>query len=128
MEITDIRIRKTNTEGKMRAVVSLTLDNMIAVHDIKIIESKKGLFIAMPCRKTPSGVFKDIVHRSIPKQGNDAVVNPQKYNEMADNPKRTRKGTLTTRKAKRKKPLHTATVLRLLVRRIIIYYGLYVVS
>lgn len=61
MEITDIRIRKTNTEGKMRAVVSLTLDNMIAVHDIKIIESKKGLFIAMPCRKTPSGVFKDIV-------------------------------------------------------------------
>ncbi|MGI6563294.1 MAG: septation regulator SpoVG [Clostridia bacterium] len=95
MEITDIRIRKTNTEGKMRAVVSLTLDNMIAVHDIKIIESKKGLFIAMPCRKTPSGVFKDIVHpiNSETREMMQSLI-LKKYNEMADNPEENAEGDL----------------------------------
>jgi len=62
MEITDIRIRKVNSEGKMKAVVSLTFDNEFVVHDIKIIESQNGLFIAMPSRKTPDGEFKDIAH------------------------------------------------------------------
>jgi stage V sporulation protein G len=62
MEITDIRIRKINAEGKMRAVVSVTFDNAIVIHDIKVIESQDKLFVAMPSRKTPDGEFKDIAH------------------------------------------------------------------
>jgi stage V sporulation protein G len=62
MEITDIRIRKIDTDGKMKAVVSVTFDNEFVVHDIKIIESQNGMFIAMPSRKTPSGEFRDIAH------------------------------------------------------------------
>jgi len=62
MEITDVRIRKIDVEGKMKAVVSVTFDNEFVVHDIKIIESQNGLFIAMPSRKTPDGEFKDIAH------------------------------------------------------------------
>jgi stage V sporulation protein G len=62
MEITDVRIRKIEVEGKMKAVASVTFDNEFVVHDIKIIESQNGLFIAMPSRKTPDGDFKDIAH------------------------------------------------------------------
>ena len=62
MEITDIRIRKIDSEGKMKAVVSVTFNNEFVVHDIKVIESQNGLFIAMPSRKTPSGEFRDIAH------------------------------------------------------------------
>ena len=62
MEITDIRIRKVEADGKMKAVVSVTFDNEFVVHDIKIIESQGGLFIAMPSRKTPTGEFRDIAH------------------------------------------------------------------
>lgn len=62
MEITDVRIRRIDAEGKMKAVVSVTFDNEFVVHDIKIIESQNGLFIAMPSRKTPDGEFKDISH------------------------------------------------------------------
>ncbi len=62
MEITDVRIRKIDSEGKMKAVVSVTFDNEFVVHDIKIIESQNGLFIAMPSRKTPDGEFRDIAH------------------------------------------------------------------
>lgn len=62
MEITDIRVRKLNTEGKMKAVVSVTFDNAIVIHDIKIIDGQEKLFIAMPSRKTPDGEFKDIAH------------------------------------------------------------------
>jgi len=62
MEITDVRIRKIDTEGKMKAVVSVTFDNEFVVHDIKIIESQNGMFIAMPSRKTPDGEFRDIAH------------------------------------------------------------------
>ena len=62
MEITDTRVRKMNKEGKMKAVVSITFDNEIVIHDIKVIEGDKGLFIAMPSRKTSEGDFKDIVH------------------------------------------------------------------
>jgi len=62
MEITDVRIRRIDTEGKMKAVASVTLDNEFVIHDIKIIESHNGLFIAMPSRKTPDGEFKDIAH------------------------------------------------------------------
>ena len=62
MQITDIRIRKIAKEGKMKAVVSITIDDEFVVHDIKIIEGQNGLFIAMPSRKTPDGEFKDIAH------------------------------------------------------------------
>ena len=62
MDITDIRIRKVDTGNKMKAVVTITLNNELVVHDIKVIESKDRLFIAMPSRKTPDGEFKDIFH------------------------------------------------------------------
>lgn len=62
MTITDVRIRKIATEGKMKAIVSVTFDNEFVVHDIKVIEGQNGLFIAMPSRKTPDGEFKDIAH------------------------------------------------------------------
>jgi stage V sporulation protein G len=62
MEITDIRLRKIDTGGKMKAVVSVTFDEEFVVHDIKVIESQNGYFIAMPSRKTSDGEFKDIAH------------------------------------------------------------------
>ena len=62
MNITDVRVRKVSEEGKMKAVISITFDDEFVVHDIKVIESQDGLFIAMPSRKTPSGDFKDIAH------------------------------------------------------------------
>ncbi len=62
MQITDVRIRKISSEGKMKAIVSVTFDNEFVVHDIKVIEGQNGLFIAMPSRKTPAGEFKDIAH------------------------------------------------------------------
>mgnify|MGYP005788776109 CR=1 FL=1 len=62
MQVTDVKIRKITNEGKMKAIVSITLDNEFVVHDIKVIEGENGLFIAMPSRKTPNGEFKDIAH------------------------------------------------------------------
>lgn len=62
MEITDVRIRKVEKEGKMKAVVSITIDNEFVVHDIKVIEGDKGLFIAMPSRRASDGEYRDIAH------------------------------------------------------------------
>jgi len=62
MKITDVRVRKVNDEGKMKAVVSITFDDEFVVHDIKIIEGQNGLFIAMPSRKMGEGDFRDIAH------------------------------------------------------------------
>jgi stage V sporulation protein G len=62
MQITDVRIRKVNDEGKMRAIVSVTFDDEFVVHDIKVIEGQNGLFIAMPSRKMGEGDFRDIAH------------------------------------------------------------------
>ena len=62
MKITDVRIRKDEKEGKMKAVVSITIDEEFVVHDIKIIEGEKGLFIAMPSRKAADGEYRDIAH------------------------------------------------------------------
>ena len=62
MQITDVRIRKVANEGKMKAVVSITIDNEFVVHDIKVIEGEKGLFIAMPSRKAADGEYRDIAH------------------------------------------------------------------
>lgn len=62
MTITDVRVRKVAKDGKMKAVVSITLDEAFVVHDIKVIEGEKGLFIAMPSRKTADGEYRDIAH------------------------------------------------------------------
>ena len=62
MQITDVRVRKVTKEGKMRAVVSITIDDVFVVHDIKVIEGEKGLFIAMPSRKASDGEYRDIEH------------------------------------------------------------------
>jgi stage V sporulation protein G len=62
MQITDVRVRKITKEGKMRAIVSITLDDEFVVHDIKVIEGEKGLFIAMPSKKGTDGEYRDIAH------------------------------------------------------------------
>ena len=62
MQITDVRLRKVNSENRMKAVASVTFDNEFVIHDIKVIESQNGLFMAMPSKKTPSGGYRDIAH------------------------------------------------------------------
>ena len=62
MNITDVRVRKVTKEGKMKAVVSIPIDDEFVVHDIKVIEGEKGLFIAMPSRKATDGEYRDIAH------------------------------------------------------------------
>lgn len=77
MNITDIRIRKTYTENRLRALVSITVDYDLAVHDIKVIEGPERLFVAMPSRKDENGSFRDITHPITPqarKQLEDAVL------------------------------------------------------
>lgn len=85
MQITDIRIRRIAKEGKMKAVVSITFDNAFVVHDIKIIEGEKGLFIAMPSRKATDGEYRDIAH-PINSETRDIVQNAvlQKYEELLE--------------------------------------------
>jgi len=62
MQITDVRVRKIAKEGKMRAIVSITIDDEFVIHDIKVIEGDKGLFIAMPSKKATDGEYRDIAH------------------------------------------------------------------
>jgi stage V sporulation protein G len=62
MEITDVKIRKLFDEGPMKAIASVTFDNQLAVHDIKVISAREKLFIVMPSRKNPDDTFRDIVH------------------------------------------------------------------
>lgn len=82
MQIIDVRIRKIEKEGKMKAVVSITIDEEFVIHDIKIIEGEKGMFIAMPSRKTAEGEYKDIAH-PIKSSTRELIQNLilQKYNE-----------------------------------------------
>ena len=82
MQITDVRIRKIEKEGKIKAVVSITIDEEFVIHDIKIIEGEKGMFIAMPSRKTAEGEYKDIAH-PIKSSTRELIQNLilQKYNE-----------------------------------------------
>ena len=82
MQITDVRIRKIEKEGKMKAVVSITIDEEFVIHDIKIIEGEKGMFIAIPSRKTAEGEYKDIAH-PIKSSTRELIQNLilQKYNE-----------------------------------------------
>ena len=62
MQVTDVRVRRVEKDGKMKAIVSITLDNEFVIHDIKVIEGEKGLFIAMPSRKAADGEYRDIAH------------------------------------------------------------------
>lgn len=62
MQITDVRVRHIEKEGKMKAVVSITLDDELVIHDIKLIEGPQGLFVAMPSRMTGDGKYRDIAH------------------------------------------------------------------
>ena len=83
MEITDVRVRKVTKEGKMKAIVSITLDNEFVIHDIKVIEGEKGLFIAMPSRKASDGEYRDIAH-PINSQTRDHIQSLilEKYQEL----------------------------------------------
>lgn len=71
MNISDIRIRKILQDGRLRAVVSMTVDDSLAVHDIKVVQGDDRLFVAMPSRKDESGVFRDIVHPISPDARGD---------------------------------------------------------
>ena len=84
MQITDVRVRKVPKEGKMRAVVSITIDDVFVVHDIKVIEGEKGLFIAMPSRKASDGEYRDIAH-PINSETRDKIQSLilEKYQEVA---------------------------------------------
>jgi stage V sporulation protein G len=62
MNITDVRVRKLNQEGRMKAIVSVTFDDAFVVHDVKVVDGQNGLFVAMPSRKTAEGEFRDIAH------------------------------------------------------------------
>ncbi|MGI5839254.1 MAG: septation regulator SpoVG [bacterium] len=83
MRITDVRLRKVQTEGKMRAVASITFDDEFVVHDIRVIEGQNGLFAAMPSRKTPEGEFRDVAH-PITSQAREMIQNAvlKAYNEQ----------------------------------------------
>ena len=62
MEVTEVRLRRVNTEGRMRAIASITFDEEFVVHDIRVIDGNNGLFVAMPSKRTPDGEFRDIAH------------------------------------------------------------------
>lgn len=83
MQITDVRIRKINDDGKMKAVASVTFDDEFVVHDIKVIDGQNGLFVAMPSRKMGEGDFRDIAHPLVSEMRNrirDAIF--EKYDEL----------------------------------------------
>ena len=83
MQVTDVRVRRIAKEGKMKAIVSITLDNEFVIHDIKVIEGEKGLFIAMPSRKAGDGDFRDIAHPiNSSDKGSDSGIDTEKYEEV----------------------------------------------
>lgn len=62
MQITDVRLRRVNTDGRMKAIASITIDDEFVVHDIRVIDGNNGMFVAMPSKRTPDGEFRDIAH------------------------------------------------------------------
>lgn len=82
MQITDVRVRKVNSQNRMKAIASVTFDDVFVVHDIKVIEKDNELFIAMPSKKVPNGEFKDIAH-PLNSETREAIKNAilEKYNE-----------------------------------------------
>lgn len=87
MEITDVRVRVLGTESRLKGVATITFDNSFVVHDIKIIEGESGVFIAMPSKKMPNGMFRDIAHPINSETRNmiDAIV-LKYYEEALNNP------------------------------------------
>jgi stage V sporulation protein G len=85
VNITDVRVRKVNTAGKMRAIASITFDDAFVVRDIRVIEGQKGLFVAMPSRKAPDGQFRDIAH-PVTQEARDMIEDAiiSVYNEQGD--------------------------------------------
>ena len=85
MQITDVRVKKITKEGKMKAIVSITINNEFVVHDIKVIEGDKGLFIAMPSKKSLDGEYRDIAHpiNSETRESIQKII-LAKYNEVLD--------------------------------------------
>jgi stage V sporulation protein G len=67
VQITDVRLRRVNTDGRMKAIASITIDHEFVVHDVRLIEGNNGLFVAMPSRRSPDGEFRDIAHPITPK-------------------------------------------------------------
>ena len=87
MTITDIRIRKFDTPNKLKAIASITIDDAFVIHDVKVLESEKGLFVGMPSKKAPSGKFVDIAH-PIKTEVREMIVAKviEKYNETTTEP------------------------------------------
>ncbi len=83
MNVTDVRIRKILSEGKMKAIVSVTIDDAFVIHDVKVVDGQNGLFVAMPSRKTPAGEFRDIAH-PISQEARDIIQSKvlEKYQEV----------------------------------------------
>ena len=75
MQITDIRIKKVETGNRLKAIASVTIDDCFAIHELRVIEGKEGLFVAMPSRQTTDGVFRDIVHPIDQPRGGTALPN-----------------------------------------------------
>ena len=67
MLITEIKIRKTFPDGALRGIVSVTIDDCLAIHDIKVVQGSERLFIAMPSRKDENGIYRDVVHPIYPE-------------------------------------------------------------
>ncbi len=91
MNITDVRVRKVSKEGKMKAVVSITIDDEFVVHDIKVIEGEKGLFIAMPSRKAADGEYRDIAHpiNSVTRDRIQSIILDKYQEAQAEEPQET---------------------------------------
>ncbi len=85
MNITDVRIRKILAEGKMKAIVSVTLEDSLVIHDVKVVDGQNGLFVAMPSRKMPTGEFRDIAH-PISQEARDVLQTKvlEKYREALE--------------------------------------------
>ena len=91
MNITDVRVRKVSKEGKMKAVVSITIDDEFVVHDIKVIEGEKGLFSAMPSRKAADGEYRDIAHpiNSVTRDRIQSIILDKYQEAQAEEPQDT---------------------------------------
>ena len=112
MEITDVRLRKIETEGKLRAYVSITFDDSFVVHDLRVIDGNKGMFVAMPSKRLPNGDHKDIAHpinTEIREKIQNAVL--EIYNqELQEAPQTKEEETVTEEETKEEETKEEETV------------------
>ena len=87
MEITDVRVKKLNSDNRLKAIAAITIDDCFVVHELRIIDGKEGLFVAMPSRKMPNGEFKDVAH-PINQETRDRIesVVIEAFNNLEDEP------------------------------------------